>query len=93
MIAFEGGLITGGSLLIMGPRIGAPASTTATCSGAAAGILFGVSDVAIKALSGLVGIGWADGSGQPVDTRLRARLGGRLLRLGQGASGRPGRSR
>jgi hypothetical protein len=54
MIAFEGGLITGGSLLIMGPRIGAPRQHHGYMLGAAAGILFGVSDVAIKAISGLI---------------------------------------
>ncbi len=55
MIAFEAGLVVVGSLLIMGPRIGAPAHHHGFMLGAAAGILFGVSDVAIKALSGLVG--------------------------------------
>jgi drug/metabolite transporter (DMT)-like permease len=57
MIAFEGGLIAGGSLLIMGPRIGAPRQHHGYMLGAAAGILFGVSDVAIKAISGLIGSG------------------------------------
>jgi hypothetical protein len=55
MIAFETGLIAAGSLLIMGPRIGAPREHHGFMLGAAAGILFGVSDVAIKAISGLVG--------------------------------------
>lgn len=55
MIAFEAGLVVVGSLLIMGPRIGAPAHHHGFMLGAAAGILFGVSDVAIKAISGLVG--------------------------------------
>jgi hypothetical protein len=55
MIAFETGLIVAGTLLIMGPRIGAPAEHHGFMLGAASGILFGVSDVAIKALSGLVG--------------------------------------
>jgi hypothetical protein len=55
MIAFEGGLIIGGTLLIMGPRIGAPAHHHGFMLGAAAGILFGVSDIAIKAISGLIG--------------------------------------
>ena len=55
MIAFEGGLIIIGSLLIMGPRIGAPKEHHGFMLGAAAGILFGVSDLAIKAISGLVG--------------------------------------
>ncbi|HEY5318636.1 MAG TPA: DMT family transporter [Solirubrobacteraceae bacterium] len=55
MIAFESGLIIFGALLIMGPRIGAPAQHHGFMLGAAAGIMFGVSDVAIKAISGLVG--------------------------------------
>jgi hypothetical protein len=55
MIAFEAGLIGVGGLLIIGPRIGAPAQHHGFMLGAAAGILFGVSDVAIKAISGLVG--------------------------------------
>ena len=57
MIGFEGGLIIGGSLLIMGPRIGAPSQHHGFMLGAAAGILFGVSDVAIKAISGLISTG------------------------------------
>jgi hypothetical protein len=55
MIAFEGALIAAGTLLIMGPRIGAPREHHGLMLGAAAGILFGVSDVAIKAISGIVG--------------------------------------
>jgi hypothetical protein len=58
MIAFEAGLIAAGTLLIMGPRIGARAEHHGYMLGAAAGILFGVSDVAIKAISGMIG---ADG--------------------------------
>jgi hypothetical protein len=54
-IGFEAVLITTGTLLIMGPRIGAPAEHHGFMLGAAAGILFGVSDVAIKAMSGLIG--------------------------------------
>jgi drug/metabolite transporter (DMT)-like permease len=61
MIAFEAGLIGAGTLLIMGPRIGAPSEHHGFMLGAAAGILFGVSDVAIKAISGLVGIDGAAG--------------------------------
>jgi hypothetical protein len=57
MIAFEGGLVAGGTLLIMGPRMGAPRQHHGFMLGAAAGILFGVSDVAIKAISGLIGSG------------------------------------
>jgi drug/metabolite transporter (DMT)-like permease len=54
MLAFEAGLILVGTLLIAGPRIGAPEEHHGFMLGAAAGILFGVSDVAIKALSGLI---------------------------------------
>lgn len=55
MISFEAGLIAAGTLLIMGPRIGAPREHHGFMLGAAAGILFGVSDIAIKAISGLIG--------------------------------------
>jgi hypothetical protein len=54
MIGFEGVLLAAGTLLIMGPQIGAPKEHHGFMLGAAAGILFGVSDVAIKAISGLV---------------------------------------
>jgi hypothetical protein len=57
MIAFEAALIAAGTLLIMGPRIGAPAQHHGYMLGAAAGILFGVSDVGLKALSGLISSG------------------------------------
>jgi hypothetical protein len=55
MIVFETVLIAAGGLLIMGPRMGAPAEHHGYMLGAASGILFGVSDVAIKAISGMVG--------------------------------------
>jgi drug/metabolite transporter (DMT)-like permease len=55
MIAFEAGLFGLGGLLIIGPRAGAPDEHHGVMLGAAAGILFGVSDIAIKALTGLVG--------------------------------------
>ena len=55
MISVEAGLIAFGTLLIMGPRIGAPREHHGFMLGAAAGFLFGVSDIAIKALSGEVG--------------------------------------
>jgi drug/metabolite transporter (DMT)-like permease len=55
MIAFEAVLIVLGALLIMGPRIGARDEHHGVMLGAAAGILFGVSDISIKALTGLVG--------------------------------------
>ncbi len=77
MIAFEAALIAGGTLLIMGPRMGAPREHHGFMLGAAAGILFGVSDIAIKAISGLIGSGGADGSADPVAAGLPARLGRR----------------
>ena len=55
MIAFETVLIGIGTLLIIGPRIGAPQEHRGVMLGGAAGILFGVSDVAIKALTGMIG--------------------------------------
>jgi multidrug transporter EmrE-like cation transporter len=57
MIAFEAALFGIGGLLIMGPRVGAPAHHHGVMLGAAAGVLFGVSDVAIKALTGIAGHG------------------------------------
>ena len=44
-----------GALLITGPRMGAPDHHHGIMLGAAAGVLFGVSDIAIKALTGLGG--------------------------------------
>jgi hypothetical protein len=55
MISFEAGLFGLGALLIVGPRMGGPAEHHGIMLGAAAGILFGVSDTAIKALTGIVG--------------------------------------
>jgi drug/metabolite transporter (DMT)-like permease len=55
MISFEAGLFGLGGLLIMGPRMGGPVEHHGVMLGAAAGILFGVSDTAIKALTGIVG--------------------------------------
>src|SRR6516225_7827885 len=55
MIGLETVLIAAGGVLIMGPRMGAPAEHHGYMLGAASGILFGVSDIAIKALSGIVG--------------------------------------
>jgi hypothetical protein len=53
MVAFEAGLFAIGGLLIMGPRIGGTATQHGVMFGAASGILFGVSDTAIKALTGI----------------------------------------
>ena len=54
MIVFEAGLLGAGILLVLFPKFGAPTHHHGVVFGAAAGILFGVSDVAIKALTGTV---------------------------------------
>ncbi len=51
MIAFEAGLLAVGVLLVLSPKLGAHHAHHGVLLGAAAGILFGVSDVAIKALT------------------------------------------
>ena len=56
MISFEAALVAGGTLLIMGPRIGAPREHHGFMLGAAAGIMFGVSDIAIKAITPWAGV-------------------------------------
>src|SRR4051795_6427067 len=55
MIGFEGALLVLGALLIGGRHIGAPDHHHGVMLGAAAGVLFGVSDIAIKALTGAGG--------------------------------------
>jgi drug/metabolite transporter (DMT)-like permease len=55
MASFETGLFGLGGLLLMGPRMGGPVEHHGVMLGAAAGILFGVSDTAIKALTGITG--------------------------------------
>ena len=55
MIGFEAGLFGLGTLLILGPRAGAPAEHHGVMVAAASGILFGVCNVAVKALTGVVG--------------------------------------
>jgi drug/metabolite transporter (DMT)-like permease len=55
LIAFELGLFGVGALLIMGPRLGGPAEHHGVMLAAASGILFGVCNIAVKALSGIVG--------------------------------------
>jgi drug/metabolite transporter (DMT)-like permease len=57
MIGFESAMVAIGALLITGRRLGAPDHHHGVMLGAAAGVLFGVSDVAIKALTGIVGDG------------------------------------
>jgi multidrug transporter EmrE-like cation transporter len=53
LLAFEAATLAIGTLLIVAPRLGAPAEHHGVLLGAAAGLLFGVSDVALKALTGL----------------------------------------
>jgi hypothetical protein len=55
LVAFELGLFGVGALLIMGPRIGAPGEHHGIMLAAASGLLFGVCNVAVKALTGLIG--------------------------------------
>jgi drug/metabolite transporter (DMT)-like permease len=59
MISFEAGLLLAGTLLVLSPRLGAARHHHGVLLGAAAGLLFGVSDVGIKALTGAVA---ADGA-------------------------------
>jgi drug/metabolite transporter (DMT)-like permease len=54
MIAFESALLALGTFLVLSPRLGSH-EHHGVMLGTAAGILFGVSDVAIKALTGSVG--------------------------------------
>jgi hypothetical protein len=51
LIAFLAGMLAVGILLIAAPKLGTPAHHHGAILGAAAGILFGVGDVAIKALT------------------------------------------
>jgi drug/metabolite transporter (DMT)-like permease len=55
MIAFEASLLAVGALLVFSPHLGFEHTHHGVLLGAAAGTLFGVSDVAIKALTGSVG--------------------------------------
>jgi drug/metabolite transporter (DMT)-like permease len=54
MIAFESALLVVGTFLVLSPRLGSH-EHHGVMLGTAAGMLFGVSDVAIKALTGAVG--------------------------------------
>jgi drug/metabolite transporter (DMT)-like permease len=56
MIAFEGAMLVIGALLIGGKALGMPDHHHGVMLGAAAGVLFGVSDIAIKGLTGADGI-------------------------------------
>jgi drug/metabolite transporter (DMT)-like permease len=59
MVAFESGLLVVGTLLVLSHKLGAPHHHHGALLGVASGILFGVSDVAIKALTVQIG---ADGA-------------------------------
>src|SRR4051795_4090069 len=56
MIGFEGAMLVIGALLIGGKHLGAPDHHHGVMLGAAAGVLFGVSDIAIKGLTGADGL-------------------------------------
>ena len=57
MFGFEAGMLAVGAMLIAAPRLGAPDHHHGALLGAAAGTLFGVSDVALKALTGVASHG------------------------------------
>lgn len=57
MVAFEAGLLALGGLFLLGPRAGAPAEHHGVMLAAATGILFGVCNIAVKALTELVAFG------------------------------------
>jgi hypothetical protein len=57
LIAFEAGVLAVGALLLAAPQLGAPAHHHGAVLGAAAGCLFGVSDVALKVLTGVAAAG------------------------------------
>ena len=56
MIGFEGAMLVIGAILIGGKHLGMPDHHHGVMLGAAAGVLFGVSDIAIKALTGTDGL-------------------------------------
>jgi drug/metabolite transporter (DMT)-like permease len=56
MATFESVLLFVGTMMVLSPKFGAPHEHHGLFLGAASGILFGVSDVAIKALTGVGGI-------------------------------------
>jgi drug/metabolite transporter (DMT)-like permease len=65
LIAFEAGMLALGTLLVAAPRMGAPTHHHGAVLGAASGVLFGVSDVAVKALTGIAGGGVASIAASP----------------------------
>jgi drug/metabolite transporter (DMT)-like permease len=65
LIAFEAGMLILGITLVAAPRLGAPSHHHGAVLGAAAGVLFGVSDVAVKALTNAAGSGILAVAGSP----------------------------
>ncbi len=61
MVAFQAGLFGLGALLIMSPQLGGRDEHRGVMLAAAAGILFGVCNLGVKALTGVVGDGGALG--------------------------------
>ena len=57
MIAFEAGLFGLGALFIMGPRLGGRAEHHGIMLAAAAGLMFGVGNIGVKALTGIAADG------------------------------------
>lgn len=55
MVSFEGILLTVGIALMLGKHLGVPARHRGFMLGAASGVMFAASDIAIKAISGSVG--------------------------------------
>ena len=91
MIAFESALLALGTFLVLSKKLGSH-EHHGVMLGTAAGILFGVSDVAIKALTTSVGTGGGFGLPSSVARDLRRRLGHRLLRVGPRAPEGRGRA-
>lgn len=57
MVAFQAGLVGLGALFLLSPRAGAPSEHHGVLLAAATGILFGVCNISVKALTELIGIG------------------------------------
>lgn len=56
LVAFEGGALIVGLLLLVGPRLGAGVEHHGIMLGAASGVLIGVSDIAIKAMTNIASV-------------------------------------
>ena len=89
MVAFESALLVVGAVLVLSPKLGSH-EHHGVMLGTAAGILFGVSDVAIKALTGSVGSDGAGARAARPGPRPAPGLGHRLYRV-RGAGSRRAR--